>query len=492
MTKPMYDLVVVGAGTAGCIIAARVTEAARARVLLLEAGPDYSGAIPDDLRNGNHNSVVDHDWGFSYVPDPARPPVAFPRGKVVGGSSAVNTCIALRGEPSDYDEWAKIAGPEWSWDRCLPAFVRLENDRDFGGEPYHGDAGPLPIGRYGSDELTQIQQAFLDACRASGYPECPDHNAPNTTGFGRTPLNKRGHDRVSMAEAFLGAARSRPSLDVRAHALVRRVRFDGASATGVELDSGEVIDCPNVVLCAGAVMTPPVLVRSGIGPRQTLDRLGIDAVSVREGVGARLLDHPGTLVLLRAEDVDVDVPLMQTCARATVAEPNDLFLEPLSFVGHSAVGIAVAAYRSSGAGRLVVESVDPDACPRIASHFYEDGRDVALMVAGLRRALELASSDAVSKITGGVIGLTIDASDEDLRAHVLRFSGSGYHPSGTAPMGDPDDPRAVCDQYGRVLGVTGLRVADASIMPTVPRANTNIPTAMIGERFGEWLAAELG
>lgn len=497
-----WDLLVVGAGSAGCVIAARVSRTG-ARVLLLEAGTDYPdpAQLPADLRDGNRNSTVAHDWGFRHLPSSARPPIAFPRGKVVGGSSAVNTCIALRGERSDYDEWGRLAGEEWSWERCLPAFVRLEADRDFGGDAYHGSAGPLPIGRYPLDQLTPIQSAFQHACRAAGVTESPDHNAPGSTGFGRTPLNKVGDERVSVAAAYLTPdVRARPNLEIRPASLVRRVVFDGTAARGVELASGETIECPHVVLCAGAILTPPLLVRSGIGPHDTLDRLGVDPVVVREGVGTRLLDHPGTILLLKADSrlADPRSPLMQTCMRTTVVERNDLFIEPLSFVARGdasmLTGIAVAAYRSYGAGRLEVESLEPDACPRIASCFFEDDagtRDRDLMAAGLRTAIGLACMDPMKEVIDEIVGLGPDAPDEDLLAHVLRFNGSGYHPCGTAPMGHADDPAAVCDQYGRVIGATGLRIADASIMPTVPRCNINIPTIMIGERFGEWLADEV-
>jgi choline dehydrogenase len=469
-----YDLVIVGAGSAGCVIASRVTETP-ARVLLLEAGPDYpDGAIPEDLRNGNNNSYTAHDWGLSYKPRSTSGVLPFPRGKVVGGSSAVNTCIALRGEPDDYDEWARLGGPEWAWDKCLPAFVRLESDRDFGDHAYHGSAGPLPIGRYAPSELQPIQQAFLDACREAGYPPAADHNAPGATGFGPTPLNKVGDRRISMAEAYLAPARSRPNLTVRPHAPVSRVLIDEQTVRGVELEGGERIECANVALCAGAIMTPPVLRRSGVS---------------LPGIG-RLLDHPGTIVLMEcpSELVDVTSPLMQTCMRTTIRESNDLFVEALSFAGRmgsgrSLVGIAVAAYRSYGAGELGDE---------IAPALLDDAADLDLIVAGLRVALDIASRSPIAEMTKGIVGLNPGHSDERLREHALRFCGSGYHPSGTAAMGTDPDGGAVCDQYGRVFGVNGLRIADASIMPTCPRANTNIPTVMIGERFGEWLSDELG
>lgn len=508
-----YDLIVVGAGSAGCVIASRVA-ARGARVLVLEAGPDYPdlALLPSDLRNGNNNSYVAHDWGFSYQPHVDGGTVAFPRGRVVGGSSAVNTCIALRGEPADYDEWADIAGPEWSWDRCLPAFVRLESDADYPHEPHHGADGPLPIRRYPPAELLPIHSAFLDACAEIGLPHSPDHNAPGTSGYGITPMNKRGHDRVSLAEAYLSPVRDLENLEIRPAATVRRVVIKGMSVRGVELDSGDRIDGDRVVLCAGSIMTPPILLRSGVGPKEPLDRLGIDAVMVREGVGARLFDHPGTMVLLRMKPdmTDAAGPLIQTCARLTVRETNDLFVEPFSFAapgrrrgaapgrrdaagrgGAELAGIAVAAYRSYGVGRLSFASAETSAAPGIEMRYFERGDDLGLMAEGVRLAARLACTGAMRKVHDGIFGLddAVLTDDDLLRAHIRRFSGSGYHPVGTAPMGPPDDPLAVCDGRGHVYGLTGLSVGDASLMPVVPRANTNIPTVMIGERVGEWLAA---
>ncbi len=502
-----WDLVIAGAGSAGGVIAARVTEDPKKRVLLLEAGPDYAKpeALPEDLQDGHRNSIVKHDWGFTYQPHArSRSDVPLPRGKVVGGSSAVNTCIGLRGQPDDYDEWARIAGPEWAWEKCLPAFIRLETDQDIENE-LHGRDGPIPLRRYRPDELIPFQRAFLEACRSLGYPECPDHNDPATTGFAPLPMNKRdGRWRVSVAMAYLLPARlGRENLTIRSHTLIRRVVIAQGRVAGVEVEAGgaiETIEAKRVLLAAGSIQTPAILVRSGIGPKETLESLGIGVV--REApVGRRLWDHPATMVALKPKPgvASFDQPMIQTTMRYTASgsdEFNDMQLEPISYnqmpypdETKIFVGLAPVVEKTHGHGRLVFTSADPCAQPEIQSDFLNDDRDLDRMVEGIEIALRVAATPQIQELIERMIWPREETAGDRslLRDWARRACGSGYHPCGTAPMGMVDDPYAVVDQYGRVFGVEGLFVADASIMPRVPRANTNIPTIMIGERFGEWL-----
>ncbi|MCH7581001.1 MAG: GMC family oxidoreductase N-terminal domain-containing protein, partial [Chloroflexi bacterium] len=367
----------------------------------------------------------------------------------------------------------------------------------------HGAGGPITIHR--PDDLVPFQQAFLDACETMNYPECADHNDPSTTGYGPHPMNKRGRLRISTALAYLMPVRKRPNLVIRPDTHVVRVVVAGGKATGLEVETDgvrETIDASRIVLSAGSIQTPPILIRSGIGPCDVLERLSISIV--REApVGARLCDHPATLIGLVPKPgiADRDQPLIQTTLRYTAkgsSDENDMQLEPISFVQRGQpddllVGLAPVVEKTRGHGRLIFESADPYAQPAIQSDFLNDPWDEERMMEGIDIALMMCETPEIKAVTENIVWPREEVIEdrEKLRSWARRASASGYHPCGTAPMGAGDDEGAVVDQYGRVYGVDGLFVADASIMPAIPRANINIPTIMIGERFGEWFRERL-
>jgi choline dehydrogenase len=497
----MFDIVVVGAGSAGCAIAARASENPNLTVLLLEAGPDYSdiAGTPFDLVNGNSNSLTDHDWGLTHDPVQGRS-IAFPRGRVVGGSSAVNTAIALRGMPEDFEEWAATGLSEWDWKGVLPAYRRLERDLDFGEAPYHGDAGPISIRRYPPAEMGAQHRAFLEAAKDLGYPDCPDANDPEGWGAGPQPMNKLGRLRVSCAVGYLAPARIRPNLTIRAQTLVVRALIENGRCVGLEARGAdgvlERIQARLVVLAAGAIMTPPILVRSGLGPARELEALGVAVVRNVTGVGKNLCDHPAMSATLIPKDealVQRDQPIIQSILRYTAEgsdKRNDLQIEMLSFAGRGGAplfAIAGVVEYQYGRGELTVTSTDPEAAPTIENRFCEDERDVQRLASCFEDVLAFAHSKPIAELATGVRFPRGEASREDIVGLARRFAGSGYHPSGTAKMGPASDPMAVVNQYGQCHAVEGLVVADASIMPFVPRANTNLTAIMIGEKVGEWL-----
>ena len=403
-----FDFVIVGAGSSGGVIATRATENPRVRVLLLEAGPDYPHDIPPDLKRGGRNSVLRHDWHYGHVPTEGQwIPFVFPRGRVVGGSSSVNTCIALRGRPYDYDEWDL---PDWTWEKCLPAFKRLETDLDVNDE-HHGQTGPIPIRRHPRSELLPWQAGFLDACAERGVPYCFDHNNPTSHGAGPHAMNKVGGERMSILRCYLTReVRRRENLVIEPRVLVRRVLFEGRRVRGLEVEQdGRValVNARRVMLSAGAIGTPGILLRSGIGKREKLEKLGVDVVCDLPAVGARLLDHHGAAIffLPRPGLVDLDDPLIQVLYRFSGGGPwaNDMQIQagsllPFPWVTIPLVSLMCQVGKPKGHGEIVWDSADPHAKPRIASHVLEEREDRDLAIAALRRAYEISQSHAMRSL----------------------------------------------------------------------------------------------
>jgi choline dehydrogenase-like flavoprotein len=484
-------------------------------VLLLEAGPDYrSQDAPPEMQQPNTTWNRDYEKYAVYCwphlkarRTNAQAPYVYMRGRGVGGSSAINTLAAIRGIPEDFDLWAQRGCTGWAFAQVLPAFRRLENDLDYGDHPYHGRGGPIPIYRPPLATWEPLHGALRDAALDLGYGWVDDHNAPEGTGVSPWAMHMGNGRRVSTNNAYLEPATECPNLTIMGEALVARVECLGARVTGVRVRTAggwTVVHGRAVVLCAGAIHSPAMLTRSGIGPADALRVIGITPLVDAPGAGQNLGEHASIMLQLHfrpeawasAVDVRPIMYLVRYSSHLAGAACNDMQLYSINPVdvdeaARGRGGIRASVVQTFSKGNVRLTTPDPTIDPKVDFRLLSDGRDLVRLRDGARRLFALAQHPAIAAITEYVWvgktgrGLADLRDDAQIDAWLLAECLDYVHAGGTCRMGAVDDPHAVVDPEGRVRGVEGLRVVDASIMPEVPRANTPLTAVMLAEHLAE-------
>ena len=567
----MTDYLILGGGSAGCVLAARLSEQPGNSVVLVEAGRDLTlETMPDNIRTrypGRAFLDPDNIWGSltAYMGAPLgntdnRTPRRYEQGRVLGGGSAVNAMVANRGAPGDYDEWGALGAEGWSWDAALPYFRKLERDCDFDDPVYHGREGPIPIRRIRPECMSPFVQAVCATLVARGHPARPDQNGAWADGvyIGAVATSDQG-ERVPASVAYLTPqVRRRPNLQIRTDVLAERVLFDGTRCTGAVVAPAEglpgartTLEADETIVCCGAIHTPALLMRSGVGPADELARLDIPVVAAVPGVGRNLMEHPSTAVstylppALRLADLGEhhDHAILRFSSKIADAPEGDMHVAMIARSGWHEVGQRVGTLfiwvnKSYSRGSVTLRSKDARDEPLVDFRLLSDWRDMERLKAGFKLGAQTLTdpllqarcgpvfptsySARVAKVAGpGLInaaqrrllaalldragglrprlihsvvtlGIRLDqllADDAALTSFIGGSVGGVWHASGTCRMGAASDPLAVTNAAGLVRGVQGLRVCDASLMPSIPRANTNLPTLMLAERIADLIRA---
>ncbi|MGJ9420376.1 GMC family oxidoreductase [Massilia sp. CMS3.1] len=495
------DIIIVGGGSAGAVMARRLSDNNKRRVLLLEAGHSFDPKHYPDVVAKSHvlgaNGNPEFEWGYKTEPGYVGHAISAVRGKVIGGSSAVNGAVALRARPDDFKRWNL---PGWSYEEMLPYFKKLES-RIGGSNALHGRNGPLPVRQLTRADITPMQRAFMDASLANGFKAIVDFDGPDANGVGPYPMNIVDGVRVNTGMAYLTAeVRARKNLTIRPDTMVDKVLFEGKRAVGVQLVNGEKLFAGEVILSGGTYGSAAILLRSGIGPQEHLRSLSIPMVA-NLPVGLNLVDHPiyYNAYAARPETIGEQSPVIgaKLWTHSSSATPGelDLHITATHLFPHeqspTKVGfvLAVALTRPLSSGRLSLVSRDPMAAPRIDLNFLSAPQDRARLLEGVKMARKIGQTGPLAALVSAELKPGPAAqSDDAILASIKSTLDTYHHPTSTAPMGRRNNPAAVVDLECKVHGVEALRVVDASVFPDVPSVATNVTVIATAERIASMFA----